>query len=187
MTTHKTHESKNTFYFVTFTCYQWLNLIDQSDAYHSFYKWFDYIKLIKVHSIGYVIMPNHFQGIFYITDDCADSINQILANGKRLIAYDIIKGLKKKKKEEVLQYLSREITEKEKSRGKKHKVFKTSSDIKELLNIKMVVTKLEYVHHNPCQGSWNLANQFIDYIHSSASFYEIEIPNEFVTDYRKFY
>ncbi|MDG1720668.1 MAG: hypothetical protein P8I31_05395 [Bacteroidia bacterium] len=187
MTTHKTHESKNTFYYVTFTCYRWLNLIDQSDAYHSFYKWFDYLKLNRVHLTGYVIMPNHFHGIFYVPEDCCKSINQILANGKRFIAYDIIKALKEMKKEKVLQYLSIETTEKEKRRGKKHKVFRTSSDIKELYSQDMIITKLEYIHRNPCKGKWNLVNQFTQYNHSSASYYELEDSDWFITDYRKFY
>ena len=32
--------------------------------------------------------------------------------------------------------------------------------------------KLDYIHHNPTNGKWSLAGDFISYKHSSASFYE---------------
>lgn len=45
-------------YFITFTCYKWLPLIEQTKGYDLVYKWFDYLKT-QGHSItGYVIMPN---------------------------------------------------------------------------------------------------------------------------------
>lgn len=31
--------------------------------------------------------------------------------------------------------------------------------------------KLDYIHHNPCKGKWNLATAPIEYEHNSAKFY----------------
>lgn len=33
--------------------------------------------------------------------------------------------------------------------------------------------KMKYIHDNPCQPHWNLANHPIDYRFSSARFYEL--------------
>ena len=40
----------------------------------------------------------------------------------------------------------------------------------------MIEQKLEYIHHNPVKGKWNLVDDFTNYIHSSASFYELGKP-----------
>ncbi|MEO6723572.1 MAG: hypothetical protein ABIN67_24610 [Ferruginibacter sp.] len=50
-------------FFITFTCYQWLSLIDKVNGYDIIYKWFDHLKS-KGHFInGYVIMPNHVHAL----------------------------------------------------------------------------------------------------------------------------
>jgi hypothetical protein len=164
-----------------------MRLIDISNTYASFYKWFAYLKENEVSTLGYVIMPNHFHGVFYVSDKCDKTINQLLANGKRFIAYDIVKGLEKVKREDVLQELFHSTSDKEKNSGKKHRVFKTSSDIKELHSVDMILTKLEYIHGNPCQGRWNLVEDHTRYKHSSAAYYEYQQENRFVTDYREYF
>lgn len=78
------HTNLNVAYFVTFTCYKWLPLIEKSNAYNSFLKWFDYLNSIDIKPLGFVIMPNHFHGIFYIPEYSKRNINTIVANGKIL-------------------------------------------------------------------------------------------------------
>jgi hypothetical protein len=34
---------------------------------------------------------------------------------------------------------------------------------------------LNYIHHNPVSGKWNLVNDYTDYEHSSVSFYDLNI------------
>ncbi|HEV8286373.1 MAG TPA: hypothetical protein VGQ09_18825 [Chitinophagaceae bacterium] len=50
---------KQGIYFITFTCYRWLPLIELSNGYDLVYKWFDYLKTKNHFVTGYVIMPNH--------------------------------------------------------------------------------------------------------------------------------
>ena len=51
---------------------------------------------------------------------------------------------------------------------------------------KKVEQKLEYVHSNPLQEQWNLADKPEDYKWSSAKFYETGIDEfNIVTDYRE--
>lgn len=67
--------------------------------------------------------------------------------------------------EELLSILFESTSKGEKKRGKKHKVFKTSFDCKEIYNQKMLETKLDYIHKNPCNGKWNLARSYVEYEH----------------------
>ena len=46
-------------YFITFTCLNWLPLIQKANAYNAVYKWFDSLVKKGHHLTGYVIMPNH--------------------------------------------------------------------------------------------------------------------------------
>lgn len=171
-------ETKATAYFVTFTCYKWSSLIARANAFMAFYKWFEYLPSIEVKLLGYVIMPNHFHGIIYLEEDCPKNINQIISNAKRFIAYAIIKELEVKQEESLLQELFHSTSIREKDKGQKHKVFKDSFDAKELLSTNMLITKLEYMHRNPCQGRWNLVDNFTKFEYSSARYYELEVPNK---------
>ena len=47
----------------------------------------------------------------------------------------------------------------------------TSFDRKWCNSDKMPEQKLNYIHNNPCKGKWNLANNIVEYVHSSAKYY----------------
>src|SRR5437868_1558222 len=75
---------------IKFTCHNWLPLKDKTDGYHIVYNWFDHLKL-KEHKInGYVIMPNHVHALISFIST-SQSINTIIGNGKRFMAYERIK------------------------------------------------------------------------------------------------
>jgi len=115
-------------------------------------------------------MPNHLHVLFGFR--CADkSINTIVSNGKRFMAYAIIKRLQEQNKTDILNQLSHAVTASDQNRGKLHQVFKLSLDCKECLHDSFIVQKLSYIHKNPCTGVWNLAESPINYWHSPAKFY----------------
>ena len=184
MATHTQQEAKATAYFITFTCFKWMHLIEKAQAYAAFYKWFDYLSSIQAKLLGYVIMPNHFHGIIYLDENCTKSINTIVANAKRFIAYYIVNAFEESKQEEILRELFHSTSEKEKKKGQKHKVFQSSFDAKEILGSDILMVKLDYIHRNPCQGKWMLAVDYTAFEHSSASYYELAKPNKWITDYR---
>ena len=77
-------------FFITFTCHNWLPLIDKVNGYDIVYSWFDHLKSKGHYINGYVIMPNHVHALFsFIETD--QSINTIIGNGKRFMAYEIVK------------------------------------------------------------------------------------------------
>ncbi len=80
-------------FFITFTCFKWMNLIDISNGYGLFYEWFNYLQKQGHFIVGYQIMPNHVHVIIGFRH-CSLSINKIVGNGKRFIGYGIVKRLK---------------------------------------------------------------------------------------------
>ena len=157
-------------YFITVTCYQWLPLVEQVMGYDIIYKWFDHLKQ-KGHFItGYVIMPNHFHALIAFRNT-GQSINTIVGNGKRFMAYEIVKRLEQQGATRLLHNLHLVVEAKDKERNKKHEVWEDSFDWKECRTNSFIRQKLDYIHNNPCRGKWNLAEDDSTYEHSSARFY----------------
>jgi REP element-mobilizing transposase RayT len=161
-------------FFITITCYDWLPLIQKVCAYDTIYQWFDILKSKGHYINGYVIMPNHLHALISFRNS-SQSINSIIGNGKRFIAYEIIKRLQQSGERNILNFLSENVERKRRQNRKKHEVWKLSFDWKECISDKFIDQKLEYIHKNPCSGKWSLCSRPEDYIHSSASFYEIGV------------
>jgi REP element-mobilizing transposase RayT len=182
----RTIHRNNTDWFITFTCYRWLPLFEITRSYDLVYKWFEYLKTEKQADIlSYVIMPNHFHAIIHLSD-CQSGLNKIVANGKRFMAYDIIERLEKQGEKKILEELTEAVNITNRSKKQKHRVFETSFDAKSLESDWFIEQKLDYIHHNPVNGKWNLVSDFTEYEHSSASFYELGTVKHFKPrDYRE--
>src|ERR1043165_2020232 len=79
-------------YFCTFTCLHWLPLFFITDLYDEIYKWFNILIQRQNEIEGFVIMPNHLHLLIFAFNR-KQNINQQLANGKRFLAYEIVKHL----------------------------------------------------------------------------------------------
>lgn len=166
-------------YFCSFTCLQWLPLIEITNLHDNIYQWLSLLVKVGHQVTGFVIMPNHIHLLLHVNAS-ETTVNKILANGKRFIAYEIVKRLKTINRIDILTILSENVSPEERTRKKKHRVFEPSSDIKLCFTQKFVVQKLEYIHANPISGKWNLAPSTVDYLHSSAAYYELNIEHPFV-------
>lgn len=175
----KLHQSENVqTYFCTFTCKNWLHLFQITNLYDEIYKWFN-ILIAKGNEIeGFVIMPNHLHLLIFVNEE--DNINMLLANGKRFLAYEIVKRLESQQQYEILKQLELAVTAKEKERKKKHRVFEVSSDIKPCYTEKFLLQKLNYIHNNSVNSKWKLALLPEEYLHSSAAFYILNKEHQFV-------
>jgi len=184
MALHRIHNERHQVYFCTITCYKWLPLIEEANAYGSVYRWFEHLKADGCHVIGYVIMPNHFHVMLYPTHS-GTSINKVVGECKRFMAYDIVQGLKKTRKNDLLEKLKAGVRQKEIGKGKLHQVFRLSFDARKCLSEKMVWQKLDYIHRNPVSGKWSLVDDYTKYVHSSAGYYALGISGKFdVTHYK---
>jgi REP element-mobilizing transposase RayT len=173
-------------YFITFTCHQWQPLIELTNGYDLVYNWFT-IMQNKDHTVtGYVVMPNHIHLLLHFTGGHS-SLNTVVGNGKRFMAYHIVKRLEQNNQQSILHKLQESVENKDKTRGKKHEVWEDSFDVKECRTEAFILQKLTYIHNNPCSGKWKLADSTIDYTHSSALFYiNGKHASYVVKDYREF-
>lgn len=85
--------SKRGVYFITFTCFNWLPLIELTKSYDLVYSFFEVIKQKGNDVLGFVIMPNHVHLLIHCTNT-KQSLNTIIGNGKRFFAYDLVKQLR---------------------------------------------------------------------------------------------
>jgi REP element-mobilizing transposase RayT len=160
----------NGLFFITFTCYKWFSLIEQTNGYDLIYGWFDYLKKQNHRIAGYVIMPNHIHALIDFSTT-AKKINTIIGNGKRFMAYDVIKRLQESGRTDMLTALEKAVAAKSKDRGKIHEVWEESFDWKFCETVEFAYQKLIYMHNNPCSGKWKLAEDITNYEHSSARYY----------------
>jgi len=170
-----THSDTFSTYFVTFTCAEWIPLFEITHTYDMVYKWFAVVKeTYHADVIAYVIMPNHLHVILHFHKK-GFNLNTIISNGKRFIAYEIINRLENKGNVGLLHRLENLVKEREREKGQLHKVFKDSFDAKAIITQQCLLQKINYIHKNPVSGKWMLAKDFIQYEHSSASFYEPQL------------
>jgi len=164
----KTEFQAEQVYFITFTICEWQKVFMEEKYYNLIYKWFDYQKEHynnKIH--GYVIMPNHFHGLIFISEQ-SPPLAKLIQNAKRFLAYEIVKLLREDENEKILSVFSQHARRKE---GAKYMVFERRYDSKVMDSEKIYLEKLNYIHNNPCAKGWNLAETPEEYAHSSAQNY----------------
>ncbi|MFM9911898.1 MAG: transposase, partial [Chitinophagaceae bacterium] len=117
MTVRREMPNKEGIYFITFTCYKWLPLIELAEAYDEVYKQFDILKSEGHYVLGFVIMPNHVHMLLGMKDT-GKSINTRIGSIKRFLAYELVRRLQKSRKNDVLKELSEGVHSTDKNRGK---------------------------------------------------------------------
>ena len=157
-------------YFIGFTCYRWLRLLQFTQAHELVYQWFDKLRSAGHRIAGFVIMPNQ---VFAMIDFLATgkSINTLIGEGKRFIAYGIIERLRNKNEDILLSNLQKAVTPSDRLKGKKHEIWEGSFTWKNCESPDLAYQKLQYIHNQPCAGRWQLAPDATAYEHSSARYY----------------
>lgn len=133
-------------------------------------------------------MPNHVHVLIRIENDSLN-LNRVISNGKRFMAYELIKLLKADDQSYVLNQLSSACTALEISKGQLHKAFEPSFDAKPVYTREFLFQKLDYIHHNPVTGKWSLCEDYSDYPHSSAAYYINGMENSLIAiaDYQDYW
>jgi len=157
-------------YSITFTCARWLPLFSITNSHYVVYNWFDHLKLKGHYIVGYTTMPDHVHAIIGFVNT-GKSINSIVGNGKRFMAYELVSQLEQQHHRNILIQLQQWVNDTDRSRNKNHEVFEPSFDHKECISVEFIEQKLHYIHLNPCRKNPSLAPQPEDYIHSSAKYY----------------
>ena len=89
---------KEGIYFITFTCYNWLPLLELSNGYGTVYNFFKVLAKQNHTVLAYVIMPNHLHLLLHYNG--GKSLNTVIGNGKRFMAYEIIDLLDQKRRKD---------------------------------------------------------------------------------------
>lgn len=167
MAVYTTSSEIDATFFVTFTVKNWIPLFTNEQRCQLFAKWFDYqIKEYGNQIKGYVIMPNHFHGLIYLSKD-SPQLSTLIMNAKRFMAYELVKSLKENKEDDLLQVFEH-IDPK---RKQKHELFEPRFDSKIVKNEKFFFQKLNYIHQNPVKEPLSLSNRPEQYKYSRASNY----------------
>ncbi|HOZ41206.1 MAG: hypothetical protein IPO05_02065 [Flavobacteriales bacterium] len=169
MSTRKLRQKDGALYFATFSCHEWVPLFSELQKCDLVYNWMRIAHGKGYRFFGYAIMPNHAHFVIRVPDDGA--INTILSNGKRFMAYELIERLNMAGRSDLLHRLQAGIRPSDAARGQKHRVFQPSTDLVELFSGTMIEQKLQYIHANPVSKKWRLADDAVEYPHSSFAFY----------------
>ena len=132
---------KEGIYFITFTCYDWLPLIELSQGHDTVYNFFAALNRQGHTVLAYVIMPNHLHLLLHYNDQ--KSLNTVIGNGKRFMAYEIVRLLEQKGDETLLKKLQAKVKSKDRSRGKKHEIWIDGFDVKECRTEKFILQKAD--------------------------------------------
>ena len=154
------------FYFVTTTAVGHAHLFKQ-----------DVIKRIIVDSLHhirttrgvklfiFVIMPNHIHIIAQFSDDYP--LADMTRDFKKSTARQIYRQFQAEGNAKVLSLLQKE--------GRKvkqeYKVWEDGYDARDVFSKVFLQQKMDYIHHNPCQPQWKLAELPEQYLWSTAGFY----------------
>ena len=158
----------NGVFFISFTCARWLPLFELTDGYDAVYNWFNHLKQQNHHIVAYVIMPSHIHVKIAIRTS-QKKIHTIVGNGKRFMAYDLVKKLSAKGHQNLLNEMASWVNATDRLENKLHQVFEPSFDRKDCYSIRFMEQKANYIHLNPCKAG--LAKIPEEYIHSSAKYY----------------
>jgi len=114
---------------------------------------------------AFVIMPNHIHVIGRFSKE--HPLSDIMRDFKRHTARQIIRQLQAKENTDTLNLLQ----QLNKDNRQEYKVWEDGYDARDVFSIEFLEQKLNYLHHNPCQPHWNLAEVPENYPWSSARFY----------------
>ena len=167
-------------FFWTATINNWQNLLSKDKYKNIIINSLNYLtESGKIDVFGFVLMPNHIHLIWRINEMNGKETTQ--GSFLKYTAHEFKKLLKEDKDNSLSKFAVN-------ANNKKYEFWKRDSLAIHLFSEEIAYQKLDYIHFNPCSEYWQLAKDPIDYLFSSAKFYESGI-NEFafLQDLRKEY
>lgn len=165
-------------YFYTATILDWKHLLKQEKFKRIVIESLKHlVEKGKMKVYAFVIMPNHIHLIW----------ENLELNGKEMPYVSFMKftghGFQRRLREEHPGFLNSFKVE---NRSRNYNFWQRNSLPVAIFSRQMLEQKLNYIHLNPLQSHWNLADDPNDYIYSSCSFYEQnDLRYEWLTHYRE--
>ncbi len=149
-------------FFVTTTCNKWLKLIDSIDNITIVADSITFLcNKYKADILGYVVMPNHLHLIIFFRE--TNNLSNYMRDLKKYTSTQLRKSLDKNGVD--LTSIKHEV------RDQKFKIWQDRFDDVFIVSKEVLYTKLNYIHNNPLQQHWQLAQTPEDFPYSSACFY----------------
>lgn len=165
-------------YFYTCSIYNWIPILDFVPCQNIILNSLSFLvekQAVKV--LGFVVMPNHLHFIWKPIEN--KSITNLQLSFMRFTAQKIKFWLIDENPEELRKFLVNK-------KDREYQVWQRNPLAIELYTPKVLEQKLDYIHNNPCQGKWMLAQTPLDYPLSSFAFYEKEETHfSFLSHYRE--
>lgn len=124
----------------------------------------------------FVIMPNHVHLICRFSKEY--TLSDMMRDFKRHTARQIIRQLQAENKTEsldILQGLNKDARQ-------DFKVWEERYDARDVFSVEILQQKMDYIHYNPCQPHWRLAESPEEYPGSSARYYILDKPSVIPVD-----
>jgi len=150
-------------YFWTATINEWKHLLDDDTCKQIIIDSLLHLKERKlIHVLGYVIMPNHIHLIWKLNDYNGKELPS--ASFTKFTGHQFQKYLRETNPR-LLEHYAVDYP------NKRFEFWQRDSKAMHLYTDEMLHQKLDYIHHNPLQGHWELSQTPEDYVYSSAQFY----------------
>jgi len=157
----------NKTYYLTATILRWNTLL-QDDRFKLII--IESLKFLavkgKIKLFGFVIMPNHIHLIWEMVE--LNGKESPYASFMKHTAHKFLSALRKADKNTLKNF-------KVSDHSRTYNFWQRNPLAIHLYSPEFIHQKLEYIHNNPVQGNWMLANSPVDYKFSSASYYETGI------------
>jgi len=158
-------------YFVTTNAVNRFHLFQHDSAKRVIADSFHFLRTSgRMNLYVFVVMPNHIQFIARFSKDC--TLVDMMRDFKRHTARQIIRELQAREKEKSLSLLRQANTD----ARQVYKVWEDNYDGRDVFCPEFLQQKIDYIHWNPCQVQWKLAENPEENPWSSARFYMAEQP-----------
>jgi len=159
-------------YFITATILEWKHLL-ANDAYKEILlnEWRHRVKRDHLKVYAFVIMPNHYHAI--INTPSPNIPSDIQRDTHKWVSRQIILDIKANDPNDLAAYQVN-------AKDRKYQIWERNSLPVPLYTRDVIMQKLNYIHHNPLQEHWRLADTPEAYHYSSAKFY---IENDTTWDF----
>ena len=156
---------QNPLQFFTAVCYDWLKLLDDDEAKQIIVEALQHkTQKGQVKVCAFVIMPNHIHLIWRIQNGY--QLEDVQRDFLKFTARELLKLIQRRKGKLGLEELFVGL------KDRVFQVWKRNSMSIDLMHEWFFKQKLDYLHDNPCQSHWQLADLPENYKYSSAKFYE---------------
>jgi REP element-mobilizing transposase RayT len=125
----------------------------------------------------FVIMPNHVHLIVRFLE--GHTLTNVMRDFKKHVAKQLIRQYQAEENQQALAFLEQAA---QSISGQQYKVWEDGYDARNVFSPEFLRQKAEYIHNNPCQPQWRLAERPERYAWSSARRYLLGEPAVIAVD-----